>query len=74
MMVTCVQVLLCPVLSLHTILPNFSLELVVLVGEAGTGKSKILTRYMKEDYDHSYSTIIGVEFGNRTISQLRTKL
>ncbi|KAM3595871.1 uncharacterized protein V6R79_004370 [Siganus canaliculatus] len=40
---------------------------VVLIGESGVGKSNLLTRFTKNEFNHDSRTTIGVEFSTRTI-------
>ncbi|XP_032375202.1 ras-related protein Rab-25b [Etheostoma spectabile] len=43
---------------------------VVLIGESGVGKSNLLSRFTKNEFNHDSRTTIGVEFSTRTV-QLR---
>ncbi|TNN02218.1 hypothetical protein fugu_009705 [Takifugu bimaculatus] len=40
---------------------------VVLIGESGVGKSNLLSRYTKNEFNHDSRTTIGVEFSTRTV-------
>ncbi|XP_029299562.1 ras-related protein Rab-25-like [Cottoperca gobio] len=40
---------------------------VVLIGESGVGKSNLLSRFTKNDFNHDSRTTIGVEFSTRTV-------
>ncbi|XP_056141874.1 ras-related protein Rab-25-like [Lampris incognitus] len=40
---------------------------VVLIGESGVGKSNLLSRFTKGEFDHKSHTTIGVEFSTRTV-------
>ncbi|CAL8297026.1 unnamed protein product [Lota lota] len=40
---------------------------VVLIGESGVGKSNILSRFTKNEFNHDSRTTIGVEFSTRTV-------
>ncbi|KAL2080021.1 hypothetical protein ACEWY4_023814 [Coilia grayii] len=40
---------------------------VVLIGESGVGKSNLLARFTKNEFNHDSRTTIGVEFSTRTI-------
>ncbi|XP_077446231.1 ras-related protein Rab-25-like [Stigmatopora argus] len=40
---------------------------VVLIGESGVGKSNLLTRFTKNEFNHDSRTTIGVEFSTRTV-------
>lgn len=40
---------------------------VVLIGESGVGKSNLLSRYTKNEFNHDSRTTIGVEFSARTV-------
>ncbi|XP_030645787.1 ras-related protein Rab-25a [Chanos chanos] len=44
---------------------------VVLIGESGVGKSNLLSRFTKNEFNHDSRTTIGVEFSTRSI-QLET--
>ncbi|XP_037641857.1 ras-related protein Rab-25b [Sebastes umbrosus] len=39
---------------------------VVLIGESGVGKSNLLSRFTKNEFNHDTRTTIGVEFSTRT--------
>ncbi|KAM6936492.1 ras-related protein Rab-25b [Lycodopsis pacificus] len=39
---------------------------VVLIGESGVGKSNMLSRFTKNEFNHDSRTTIGVEFSTRT--------
>ncbi|XP_054461364.1 ras-related protein Rab-25-like [Anoplopoma fimbria] len=40
---------------------------VVLIGESGVGKSNLLSRFTKNEFNHESRTTIGVEFSTRTV-------
>jgi len=40
---------------------------VVLIGESGVGKSNLLARFTKNEFNHDSRTTIGVEFSTRSI-------
>ncbi|XP_074539465.1 ras-related protein Rab-25-like [Halichoeres trimaculatus] len=40
---------------------------VVLIGESGVGKSNLLARFTKNEFNHDSRTTIGVEFSSRTV-------
>ncbi|XP_006000337.1 ras-related protein Rab-11A isoform X1 [Latimeria chalumnae] len=40
---------------------------VVLIGESGVGKSNLLSRFTRNEFNHDSRTTIGVEFSTRTI-------
>ncbi|KAG9345284.1 hypothetical protein JZ751_009830 [Albula glossodonta] len=40
---------------------------VVLIGESGVGKSNLLSRFTKNEFNHDSRTTIGVEFSTRTM-------
>ncbi|KAL7830059.1 hypothetical protein SRHO_G00311860 [Serrasalmus rhombeus] len=40
---------------------------VVLIGESGVGKSNLLSRFTKNEFNHDSRTTIGVEFSTRSI-------
>uniref|UniRef100_A0A674D0R9 Ras-related protein Rab-25 n=1 Tax=Salmo trutta TaxID=8032 RepID=A0A674D0R9_SALTR len=42
-------------------------HLVVLIGESGVGKSNLLSRFTKNEFNHDSRTTIGVEFSTRTV-------
>ncbi|XP_032872626.1 ras-related protein Rab-25-like [Amblyraja radiata] len=41
---------------------------VVLVGESGVGKSNLLSRFTRNEFNHDSRTTIGVEFSTRTLT------
>uniref|UniRef100_A0A3Q3XAZ5 Ras-related protein Rab-25 n=1 Tax=Mola mola TaxID=94237 RepID=A0A3Q3XAZ5_MOLML len=45
----------------------FILCSVVLIGESGVGKSNLLSRFTKNEFNHDSRTTIGVEFSTRTV-------
>lgn len=51
-----------------------SLMKVVLIGDSGVGKSNLLTRYTKNQFDFKSTSTIGVEFGTRTIEVQSKKI
>ncbi|XP_053348647.1 ras-related protein Rab-25a [Clarias gariepinus] len=40
---------------------------VVLIGESGVGKSNLLSRFTKNEFNHDSRTTIGVEFSTRSV-------
>ncbi|MBN3295000.1 RB11A protein, partial [Amia calva] len=40
---------------------------LVLIGESGVGKSNLLSRFTKNEFNHDSRTTIGVEFSTRTV-------
>lgn len=40
---------------------------VVLIGESGVGKTNLLSRFTRNEFNHDSRTTIGVEFSTRTI-------
>uniref|UniRef100_A0A9J8C3T9 Ras-related protein Rab-25 n=1 Tax=Cyprinus carpio carpio TaxID=630221 RepID=A0A9J8C3T9_CYPCA len=42
-------------------------DAVVLIGESGVGKSNLLSRFTKNEFNHDSRTTIGVEFSTRTV-------
>ncbi|XP_047664230.1 ras-related protein Rab-25-like [Tachysurus fulvidraco] len=40
---------------------------VVLIGESGVGKSNLLSRFTKSEFNHDSRTTIGVEFSTRSV-------
>jgi small GTP-binding protein len=40
---------------------------VVLIGDSGVGKSNILSRYLKDEFNLHTKTTVGVEFGTKKI-------
>lgn len=40
---------------------------MVLIGESGVGKSNLLSRFTKNEFNHDSRTTIGVEFSTRTV-------
>uniref|UniRef100_A0A673GT58 RAB25, member RAS oncogene family b n=1 Tax=Sinocyclocheilus rhinocerous TaxID=307959 RepID=A0A673GT58_9TELE len=43
------------------------LLIMVLIGESGVGKSNLLSRFTKNEFNHDSRTTIGVEFSTRTV-------
>ncbi|XP_069734970.1 ras-related protein Rab-25 isoform X2 [Phaenicophaeus curvirostris] len=41
---------------------------VVLIGESGVGKTNLLSRFTRNEFNHDSRTTIGVEFSTRTIT------
>ncbi|XP_069463234.1 ras-related protein Rab-25 isoform X2 [Ambystoma mexicanum] len=41
---------------------------VVLIGESGVGKTNLLSRFTRNEFNHDSRTTIGVEFSTRTIN------
>jgi len=44
-------------------------KLVLLVGDAGTGKSQLLSRFAEDTYTDTYISTIGVDFKIRSITR-----
>ncbi|NXE56849.1 RAB25 protein, partial [Casuarius casuarius] len=40
---------------------------VVLIGESGVGKTNLLSRFTRNEFNHDSRTTIGVEFSTRTV-------
>jgi small GTP-binding protein len=40
---------------------------IVLIGDSGVGKSNILSRFTKQEFNYESKTTIGVEFATRSI-------
>ena len=40
---------------------------IIIIGDAGVGKSNILIRYTKNEFDASNKPTIGIEFSSKTI-------
>ena len=40
---------------------------IIIIGDAGVGKSNILTRYVKNEFDSSKQPTVGVEFSSKKI-------
>ena len=40
---------------------------IIIIGDAGVGKSNILTRYTKNEFDSSKQPTVGVEFSSKKI-------
>lgn len=47
---------------------------IVLVGDSGVGKSNLLTRFTKNEFNSKSSTTIGVEFSTRTVEVQNKKI
>lgn len=44
---------------------NFFLHLVVLIGDSGVGKSNLLSRFTRNEFNLESKSTIGVEFATR---------
>lgn len=52
----------------HKPLPSyFSLSTVVLIGDSGVGKSNLLSRFTRNEFNLESKSTIGVEFATRSI-------
>ena len=40
---------------------------LILVGDSGVGKTNILSKYLKNDFDPDSKATVGVEFGTKNI-------
>ena len=40
---------------------------IVLIGDSGVGKSNLLLRFSRDNFDHKSQTTIGVEFATKTL-------
>lgn len=47
---------------------------VVMIGDSGVGKSNLLMRYTKGDFNIESKTTIGVEFATKTIKTSNQKV
>ena len=47
--------------------PSYLSSQVVLIGVSGVGKSNLLSRFAKNEFNHDSRTTIGVEFSTRTV-------
>ena len=47
---------------------EFEMYKVVIIGESGTGKTNITTRYMKDRFNEHEKASVGVEFFSKTIN------
>ena len=47
---------------------------VVMIGDSGVGKSNLLMRYTKADFNLESKTTIGVEFATKTIKTADKKV
>ena len=52
---------------------TISLATVVLIGDSGVGKSNLLSRFTRNEFNLESKSTIGVEFATRSI-QVRTNL
>ena len=52
---------------------TISLATVVLIGDSGVGKSNLLSRFTRNEFNLESKSTIGVEFATRSI-QVRTYL
>lgn len=58
--------------AIQPCLPKYKINVfcafpVVLIGESGVGKSNLLSRFTKNEFNHDSRTTIGVEFSTRTV-------
>ena len=47
---------------------------IIIIGDAGVGKSNILIRYTKNEFDASNKPTIGIEFSSKTINVNRSRV
>ena len=47
--------------------PHLSLSTVVLIGDSGVGKSNLLSRFTRNEFNLESKSTIGVEFATRSI-------
>jgi len=47
---------------------------IVLIGESSVGKTNILSRYIKGEYNEDTKTTLGVEFATKVVNILDSKL
>jgi len=40
---------------------------IIIIGDAGVGKSNILTRYTKDEFDPGNNPTIGIEFSSKVV-------
>ena len=61
--------LYCTDLNYHLLISAdiFSLPLVVLIGDSGVGKSNLLSRFTRNEFNLESKSTIGVEFATRSI-------
>lgn len=52
-------------MSTHTLLPNSTSQTVVLIGDSGVGKSNLLSRFTRNEFNLESKSTIGVEFATR---------
>ncbi|GCC41339.1 hypothetical protein chiPu_0025291, partial [Chiloscyllium punctatum] len=43
------------------------MDSMVLIGESGVGKSNLLSRFTRNEFNHDSRTTIGVEFSTRSV-------
>lgn len=43
---------------------NEAMFKIIMIGDSGTGKSCLLTRYTKDEFESDYKVTIGKKFGN----------
>lgn len=51
----------------HRKTPPLLFELVVLIGDSGVGKSNLLARFTRNEFNMDSKSTIGVEFATRSI-------
>ena len=40
---------------------------IIIIGDAGVGKSNMLIRYLKDEFDSAKAPTVGVEFASKTV-------
>ena len=40
---------------------------IIIIGDAGVGKSNILVRYLKDEFDNTKAPTVGVEFASKMV-------
>ena len=61
----CVCVCVCVIMCVLS--PSFSSSTVVLIGDSGVGKSNLLSRFTRNEFNLESKSTIGVEFATRSI-------
>lgn len=57
----------CPIIQIHEHLSYVLLSTVVLIGDSGVGKSNLLSRFTRNEFNLESKSTIGVEFATRSI-------
>jgi small GTP-binding protein len=56
-----------PSILIYIALPNIFVIIVVLIGDSGVGKSNLLSRFTRNEFNLESKSTIGVEFATKSI-------